>query len=305
MLAMPALVMGFLVALPSVRAQDDRPFLAAHARFAAATGPERAGLARAASDHYLALPAGDLRLQHAPAGAEATLTAERFALVVDIATEARRVGNGSPTLVHSHLTALVRQQQLAAFVDQAASDLARVRAVVQQVLATEEGALLPMIGTALRQGDTKRARWLFAELAAIEPAPGYRLGNFALCLRQLGEIEAARTVYQQARALQPLDLDLENDYGLFLRANGEPQAAVQAFLRGWQLDLARPAELRARGPAVTNLVHLAATRPDLPLPFDPLAAANVALAARPDATMLKRLVLDVALDRLTGPRKRP
>jgi hypothetical protein len=46
-------------------------------------------------------------------------------------------------------------------------------------------------------------------------------------------------------------------------------------------------------------VHLEATRPG-PVP-DPLPDANEALAARPDAVMLKRLVLDVALDRLAGP----
>ncbi|MFN9274429.1 MAG: hypothetical protein ACK6D2_01710 [Planctomycetota bacterium] len=148
----------------------------------------------------------------------------------------------------------------------------------------------------LRQGDFADGRLAFEQLAAAQPLAAYRIANFALCLRQLGEVAAARRQYDLARSLAPDDLEVENDFGLFLRAQGDLRGALAAFQRGWRLDLARPVGLRARGPAVTNLVHLAAIGEDAG-PTDVLIDASRALAARPDAAMLQRLVLDVAVER--------
>ena len=52
---------------------------------------------------------------------------------------------------------------------------------------------------------------------------------------------------------------------------------------------------------MTNLVHLAAIGVDVGQ-GDVLADASRALAVRPDATMLRRLTLDVAVDRAAGRR---
>ncbi len=200
-----------------------------------------------------------------------------------------------------HLTALLRQGAFVEFVDLARVDLAAARDAVHAVFVAEEARLLPLAEQRLRSGDTARGRFVFATLAEVEPPASHRLGNFALCLRQLGELEAARAAYERGLVLAPDDLDLRNDYGLFLRATGDLPGAVRAFEAAWRLDQSRPPELRGRGPAITNLVHLAATRPGV-LPRDPIPDAAVALAVRPDATMLKRLVLDVVADRLGARR---
>lgn len=301
---LPALVVGCLLGAVALPAQTAAAFTAAHARFVAAPAEQRGAAAALASDGFLLLPAGDARTSCLVDGLVATVAAGRHALAIGLADEARAAGPATSELVVAHLTALLHAAPWATFVDRAVADLAERPAAVQAVLAAEEAKLLPLAEKALRAGDTSRGRFVFAELAAIEPVASYRLGNLALCLRQLGDLPAARAVYERARVAAPEDLELENDYGLFLRATGDEQGAVRAFTRAWQLDLARAPELRARGPAITNLLHFAATRPGL-LADDPLPAAREALAVRPDATMLKRLVLDVGLDRLTGRRRAP
>jgi tetratricopeptide (TPR) repeat protein len=291
--------MMLLVSAGVALAQQDAAFAAAYERFALATPANGRELAVAASDRYLAIDDAAARAAHRVAGLHATTKAERWALALELAGEARTTGSRGPLLVMCHLEALVRSGAFVAFVEQAIADLPTARAAVHGVLATEEARLLPMAEKALRAGDPRAARFVFAELAAIEPAAAHRLGNFALCLRQLGEIAVAREVYERARGQAPDDIELENDYGLFLRANGDRSGAVRAFRRAWSLDLQRDPQLRARGPAITNLVHMEALWPGS-IGGDPLPDAAKALAVRPDATMLKRLVLDVVLDRLTG-----
>ena len=294
----------WLAGAAALPGQTVAAFTEAQAQFVAASAEQRRAAAALASDRFLLLPAGAGRARCLVDGVVATVAAGRHALAIGLADEARAAGLASSELVAAHLTALLHAASWTAFADRAVADLAEWPAAVHAVLAAEEAKLLPLAEKALRAGDTTRGRFVFAELAAIEPVASYRLGNLALCLRQLGDLPAARAVYERARVAAPEDLELENDYGLFLRATGDEQGAVRAFTRAWQLDLARAPELRARGPAITNLLHFAATRPGL-LADDPLPAVREALALRPDATMLKRLVLDVGLDRLTGRRPGP
>jgi tetratricopeptide (TPR) repeat protein len=284
-----------------LRGQDDAAFVAALARVEAAPPGERAAAAAAALAQFLGLRDEATRQRHEVAGVAMALAADRLPLAVELATAARVRHPHEPQLVRCHATALLRQGAFAAFVDMARADLASARDVVHAVLLEEEARLLPLAEQALRTGDTARARFVFETLAAVEPPASHRLGNLALCLRQLGELDAARAAYERGLRLAPDDLELRNDYGLFLRATGDLPGAVRAFEAAWQLDLSRPPDRRGRGPAVTNLVHLAATRPGV-LARDPIADAVLALAVRPDATMLKRLVLDVAADRLGAAR---
>ncbi|MGB3969472.1 MAG: hypothetical protein WBO45_22250 [Planctomycetota bacterium] len=301
-------VVMFLLAA-ALGAQDEATFLAAYDRFAAATGETVVPTATAASDRFLELPPGAARNRQLVAGARASRIAGRSRTALDLATEARDVAEHaeaaiSGELVREHLLALAAAGTFASFVDRARADLAAFANEVHDALAATETQMLPRAEQALRSGDTARGRFVFAELAAIEPPAPWRLANFALCLRQLGEYPAARAVYERGRKLWPDDLDLANDHGLLLRASGDLQGAVAAFRKSHELDLARPDDQRRRGPAITNLVHLAATRPEV-VQADPLPDASRALALRPDAAMLARVYLDVALDRLAPVRRRP
>jgi hypothetical protein len=62
--------------------------------------------------------------------------------------------------------------------------------------------------------------------------------------------------------------------------------------------------LQGHGPAVTNLMHAEALQKGLVgaqgSEGDPAPAAVLALEKRPNATLLRRLVLDLSLDRLTA-----
>lgn len=284
-------------------AQADAAFIAAHAAALAAAVDEQVALAIVASDHYLAMAPGPLRDRHAVAGVQAAVLAQRFSLAVELAAAASEHQRNDPLLIRCQLEALLQTGAFAAFVDRAATAPAAATAAVDAVFECHEAVLLPLAERALRSGDAARGRFVFQRLAAIEPLRGYRLGNLGLCLRQLGELAAARAVYERGRQVAPEDLELENDRGLFLRSSGELAAAAQAFARAWALDLAREESLRGRGPAITNLMHLRLLYPAV-LAADPLADANLALSRRPDATMLKRLVLDAISDSLReGPRK--
>jgi tetratricopeptide (TPR) repeat protein len=285
-------------------AQDDAAFVAAFAAFAAATGEAAVAAAAAASDQFLALPPGEARDRHLVAGVQVTEVAGRAAIAIDLALAARRNGSADARLVEHHLRALLATERFTAFVDQARLDRDSQLAALQTVLAANEARLLPLAERALRSGDTARGRFVFAELAAIAPEAPWRLANFALCLRQLGEVDAARAAYERGLAAWPDDLDLTNDFGLFLRGNGELVAAGAMFARSHALDVARTGDLHRRGPGITNLVHMHALHPDVAAP-DPLPDARRALAVRPDAAMLARLVLDVSLDRLAPPPRRP
>jgi tetratricopeptide (TPR) repeat protein len=155
---------------------------------------------------------------------------------------------------------------------------------------------LPLAASALRGPDRPAGRGIFERLARLEPWASYRVANLGLSQRQIGDAEAAERVYRSGLARAPLDLELWNDLGLLLRARGRRAAAVEAFRESVRIDLARPAAARGTGPAITNLLHMEALEPGAP-GQDPLPTALHSLAQRPDATMLRRLTIDVLLDR--------
>ena len=161
----------------------------------------------------------------------------------------------------------------------------------------EEAKLLPLAAAALRGTDRASGRAVFEAIAALEPFQSYRLANLGLCLRQIGDLEAAERAYELGRQRAPEDLELWNDYGLLLRATGRRNEALAAFRQSVALDLARDDSRRATGPAITNLMHMEALAPG-DQGADPVPTATASLVKRPDATMLRRLTVDALLDRL-------
>lgn len=279
-------------------------FDAASARLAAAAPDDRAKAAALAIEAFLRLPACAERDARLVAGANAAAAADRFDLALQWVGEARRLGPPTHELVELHLRALVRAGRFAGFVDQARADLAGGwQDAAMAVMVAEEARLLPLADLALRRGDAARGRFVFESLAAAAPDDAVRAANLALCLRNLGELAAAEKCYRRARELAPTDPQIENDWGLFLRATGGRGLAVEAFQRSLALDTAVPGGRAGQGPGITNLLHDAALRPGGPA-GDVMPAALAALAVRPDAAMLRRLVLDVGLDRAVG-RDRP
>ncbi|MBX3464118.1 MAG: hypothetical protein KF830_13170 [Planctomycetes bacterium] len=255
---------------------------------------------RRASDAFLALPPGPERDRRAAAGIEATLAAARQQLALELAVEARG-RSPSPAVVTLHLRALARLGHLPEFVATARADTATQRAAVDAALLAEHGALLALADAALRAGATPVGRYVFERLAAVEPADPGRLADFALACRHLGELDTAERTYATALQLAPADALLVNDHGLFLRATGRREAATAAFWRSFELDAGVAGGRPGDGPAITNLLHAEALQPGSVQP-DPLPRAANALARRPEAAMLRRLVLDTALDRLDAAR---
>ena len=197
------------------------------------------------------------------------------------------------------LHALARAGRLAEFAALADARRGDHGAVVDAVLAAEEQRLLEGAAKALRTGQTALGRGVFEALAAVRPPRAWRYANLGLCLRNLGATEAAELAYAKARQLAPEDPQIENDYGLFLRGTARIEDAVKAFRHSHALDGARNGGRPGRGPAITNLMHLQAVGIGHHSP-DPLPEGRAALALRPRAAMLRRLVLDVSLDRLAG-----
>jgi tetratricopeptide (TPR) repeat protein len=284
------------------RAQTAAGFDAAWATLVAAPRGEWPQAAVRASDAFLALPPGDDRSARLENGIEAALFAGRRDLALDLALEGRAGGRGSDRLVTLHLRALLQLGRLDAFVASAREDLATHRTQVEAALVAEQATALPLADAALRRGDTATGRFVFEQLATIEPADPWRLANYALACRHLGDLQAAADAYERACRLAPDDAMLQSDHGLFLRAIGDREAALAAFRRSLELDTATPGGRRGQGPAITNLMHGEALRPGSVRP-DPLPDAAAALAQRPDAAMLRRLLLDTTLDRLVAARR--
>ncbi|MCK5943294.1 MAG: hypothetical protein KAI24_15040 [Planctomycetes bacterium] len=292
-----------MVALGVARlvAQQDAELVAAFdrvaARFEAATDDERIELATELSNAFLRLPEGPAREARLPLGAEATLQAGRIDHALRLSTpesgEAR-----DPRLLTVRLRALAQSDRLNEFSRLLQRSAAAAPDAVAAALRAEEARLLPLAAAALRGPDRPAGRAVFERLAALEPILSYRVANLGLCLRQIGDLDAAFRTYELGRRVAPDDLELWNDYGLLLRATGRREEAIAAFRRSVALDLARDAALRATGPAITNLMHMEALQPGQTR-GDPVPTATAALAQRPQATMLRRLMLDVQLDRLT------
>ena len=288
------------------RSQTETAFLEAWRRVETSAPTQRAAAAREASDCFLAMPGASERERNLLAGIEATAMAERWSVVLDLVADLPADAPRPRTVAAAHLRAVLEQQGLAAFVAMAKQQLRVSQPATHDVLVAVEAKVAGLAEKAVRSGDIANGRFVFEELAAVQPTAAYRLANLGLCLRQFGDSAGALRAYERARAEAPADLDIANDHGLSLRASGQLVAALQAFQRSQELDLLRAPEQRGRGPAITNLVHLVAVEAKVAV-ADPLPAAAAALAVRPDATMLKRLVLDVGLDRLaaspTAPQK--
>lgn len=285
----------------AVCGQQGQELLAAFDRLAArldgAPREQLAELAAETSNAFLRLPEGAARDRRLPAGATATLSAGRVEHALRLSVQEPGAAF-RPRLHTVRLRALAQLGRLVEFArllrmpGQGARDAAAV------ALAQEEARLLPLAAAALRGPDRPAGRLVFERLYALEPFASYRASNLGLCLRQIGDLGAARRVYERGLERAPSDLELWNDYGLFLRAAGQREDALAAFRRGVELDLARGPAQRATGPAITNLLHLEALWPGSQ-GEDPVPVADQALAQRKSATMMRRLLLDVQLDRLT------
>ncbi len=295
-------VLGLLCAVVSASlavAQSPAAFDAAWAAAEAAAPPERARALARASDAFLALPPGPARDVRLVQGVEATLLAGRSELALQMTDEARAAGDRSAGLLTLHLRALTALGRLPALVACARAEAGAQRAAVDAALLAGQGLLLPLADAALRRGERADGEFVFEWLAAIEPADPLRIANHALVLRHLGELGAALQAYGRARELAPQDALLANDLGLCLRAAGRREQALATFWHSLALDGAVPGGQQGDGPAITNLLHVEALQPGAVRP-DPLPLAAAALRRRPDAAMLRRLVLDTCLDRLAA-----
>lgn len=165
-------------------------------------------------------------------------------------------------------------------------------AAVWQALRYDARAWLPQGGAWLRAGRDADAIWVFQVLADGEPGPGWvpgeawALANLALTQRHLGWVDAAEKTYRLGLAAAPLDPLVWNDWGLFLRGQGRLQDARAAFEQSVAVD-----QDPAVGPALTNLVQLAAMHPAV-LPRPPMDLLREGLSRRPNGRMLRRLAIE-------------
>lgn len=287
-----ALVVAVAAGAGAAPAQDLAAFDRAYAGMQADGAPSSA--ARVAADAFLALPVGRDRRARLLEGGEALRRALRLELAQECVDEAVAAGMRNGRLAELAVRTAAHRQPLGAAVAVARSWVVAFPEDVRRAIVADEARLAAAAERAMRSGGGADGRFVFEQLAAARPLAAYRVANYALCLRQLGELDEARRQYDLARSLAPTDLEIENDFGLFLRAQGDLKGAVGAFWRAWRLDLERDAALRARGPAITNLVLLEAVRPGV-AGGDPLREAAPALAARPDAVMLRRVAIDAAV----------
>ncbi len=125
--------------------------------------------------------------------------------------------------------------------------------------------------------------------ARLQPPVAVRCANLALAQGHLGFVADAEASYRRAVALAPDDPQSWNDFGLLLRGHRGLAAALPMFARSRAVE-----SPPGTGPAIINLVQSAIERPDTRTP-DLVTDASAALARRPDATMLRRLLLDLLL----------
>ena len=242
------------------------------------------------------MPEGAGRTDRLPKGALATLRCGRNELALQLSTpQSDRLPDG--VLCTVQLEALARLGRLTKFVQVIRVAMQHCPDAAAVALQREEARLVTLAAGALRSDERLAGRAIFEYLGTLEPIQSYRIANLGLCLRQIGDVQAASSVYEQGLRLEPLDLELWNDYGLLLRAVGRKKEAREAFGKSLAIDLKRDEAMRGRGPAITNLMHEKALG-DASQEDDPSTAARLALRQRPDAVLLRRLMLDVTLDRL-------
>ncbi|MBK8101198.1 MAG: tetratricopeptide repeat protein [Planctomycetes bacterium] len=218
---------------------------------------------------------------------------------IGLAAEARQAGIEGPILVEYELRALAQAGRLADFAAATRAAAPGQPAAMLAAVRAEEGRILMLADAALRTGQTADAVHAFELFVQAWPGDAVRLANLALTRRHLGDVRGAAAAYEQALAAAPDDPQIRSDHGLFLRATGDWPGALAAL----QTALAKEA-VPGEGPAITNLVQMAVLAPDR-MAMDVLPAASRALSVRPDAVFLRRVTLDLILDRSAIGSKQP
>lgn len=184
--------------------------------------------------------------------------------------------------------ALGRGREFAAVAQRVADG--RPEAVVS-ALAADEAKCVAVADVAMREGDLESGLWIFRAVAERLPLDCVRWSNLALALRHAGRLDESLQAYDRALLAAPADSWTWNDYGLLLRVRGDRQGALAAFRRSLACDM-RPGE----GPAITNLVvDAVSTDVGAAAREEALAAASAALRVRPDAALLRRAAIDLAV----------
>ena len=275
---------ALVVAVTSLSAQAD-----VFDRLAAKASAEQE--ARLALDAFLRIAPGSARDERLGRASEVAFVAADYAQCVRLAAEAESQASLPDGALTAALRAMARLGRAGVLVDVGARLAPARRAAVTQAIAAEEAALLPLADAALRSGKRDVGMWMFRAIAELLPEDPTRLSNLALAHRHVGQLAEARRVYERALQLAPNDSWTWNDYGLLLRAAGDPVAARTAFERSIACD-AKFGE----GPGITNLVVEAAQgRVDASRRARVLADASRALLVRPDAALLRRAAIDLVL----------
>ena len=184
--------------------------------------------------------------------------------------------------------ALGRGREFAAAAQQVAA--ARPAALLR-ALSADEAKVVAVADSIMREGDFESGLWIFRAVAERLPEDCARWSNLALALRHAGRLEESKLAYDRALVVAPNDAWTWNDYGLLLRVRGQREAALAAFRRSLACD-ARAGE----GPGITNLVVDAVCRDvGVELREQTLAGAALALRLRPDAALLRRAAIDLAV----------
>lgn len=158
-------------------------------------------------------------------------------------------------------------------------------------LGADEAKLVVVADATMRQGDLESGLWIFRAIAERLPLDCARWSNYALALRHADRLSESKQAYDRALLVAPNDAWAWNDYGLLLRVRGERDGALAAFRRSLACDV-RPGE----GPGITNLVVDAVCN-DVgnDAREQALVAAAAALRLRPDAALLRRATIDLAV----------
>ena len=158
-------------------------------------------------------------------------------------------------------------------------------------LAADEAKVVAVADATMRDGDLESGLWIFRAVAERLPLNCVRWSNLALALRHAGRLDESLQAYDRALLVAPADAWTWNDYGLLLRVRGDRAGALAAFRRSLACDT-RPGE----GPSITNLVvDAVSTDVGAAAREETLAAAAAALRVRPDAALLRRAAIDLAV----------
>lgn len=263
---------------------------------AARLGVDQVEAARSAVQAFLRLEPGPVRVARLEVAARCAFVASEFELCVAWCTEAEEATAVSEPTERARLRALLAMRRSPAFLAAAKDAAGRTPAALRAVLVAEEAICLQIADSTMRSGDVEGGLWLFRQIAELQPVSPARSCNLALALRHAGQLAQSQRTYQEAIALAPGDAWSWNDYGLLLRIMGDQAGAADAFQRSLACDLES-----GQGPAVTNLVLAAVLEETSETRRkEALAIASKALALRPDAALLRRAAIDLAL----GPKTR-